>query len=174
MRQQEPRQRRAEEAQAAADEERVLPAARAALASGSVLLDDGEDVGADEGADLTARGGDGVILAADSGGARFGGDEADVVARPGFAEGEEDAGFFLWFQRDFAEEKKGEEEEGGKKRHAYPYTTTKPATLALVSRIEYSPAMRNPTRPWRNTPIERACRGPIQSLRKAPPMAPGR
>ncbi|KAL9034256.1 MAG: hypothetical protein Q9214_007128, partial [Letrouitia sp. 1 TL-2023] len=92
LRQQEPRQRRAEEAQAAADEKGILPAARAALASRGVLLDDGEDVGADEGADLAAGGGDSIVLAADGGGAGFGGDEADVVAGPDFAKGEEDTG----------------------------------------------------------------------------------
>ena len=55
-----------------------------------------------------------------------------------------------------------------------PYTTTKPATCAGVLRVEYSPAMRKPTSPWRPTPMARAYLGPIQSERKAPPMAPGR
>lgn len=68
-----------------------MASARAVGAAGRVLLDDGEQVGADERADLAARGGDSVVLAADGGGAGLGGDEADVVAGAGFAEREEDA-----------------------------------------------------------------------------------
>jgi hypothetical protein len=76
-----------EDTQRARHEERIL-----------ALLDDviaccgddvGEDIGSDEGADFADGSGDGVVLAADGGGASFGGDEADVVAGTEFAEGEE-------------------------------------------------------------------------------------
>lgn len=91
MRQEKQGQKRAQEAQAAADEKGILTASDAVGAAGRVGLDDGEDVGPDEGTDFAGRGGDGVVLPADGGGAGLGGDEADVVAGSGFAEGEEDA-----------------------------------------------------------------------------------
>lgn len=90
MRQERERQARTEDTQTAADEERILAPAGAVRPTRRVLLYDGEDVGADESANLAERGGDGVVLPANGGSAGLGGDETDVVARPGLAEAEED------------------------------------------------------------------------------------
>ena len=89
--QKEERQERAEEAKTAAHEKRVLASAGTVGATGGVVLDYWKNVRAYKSADLTERGSNGVILASDGGGTGFGSDKADVVARTGFAEGEEDA-----------------------------------------------------------------------------------
>ena len=91
MGQQEQGQEGAEDAQARAHEERILAAADARRAARGVVLNDGKDIGADEGADFAHGGCDGVVLPADGGGAGLGRYEPDVVARTGFAEREKDS-----------------------------------------------------------------------------------
>ena len=78
-RRQTPDQERAEETQAAGDEEWVLSAPNGIIAT-SIRFDDREDVRANKCANLSASCCDGVVLAADSSCASLGGDEPDVVA----------------------------------------------------------------------------------------------
>ena len=85
------RDERTEEAQTTGHEKGVLATANTIRTAGRIGLDDGEDVGAYEGADLPEGGRDGVILAPDRGGGGLGRDQADIIAGPRFAEGEEDA-----------------------------------------------------------------------------------
>ena len=70
----------AEGAQAARDVKGVLGAAVAAAAG---LLDEWEDVRADEGADLAQRGGQAVVLAADARGTGLGGEDCAGVGWEG-------------------------------------------------------------------------------------------
>lgn len=90
-RQRKKRQKRTEDAKTATHKERILPTPRARLAARRIPLDDREHVGPDKGADFATRGRDGVVLPPDGSGRGLGRDEADVVPRPGLAEGEEDA-----------------------------------------------------------------------------------
>ncbi len=55
------------------------------------LANEGKHPGADKGANLTDGGGDAIVATTDASGARLGGKEANIVARPDLAEGEEDA-----------------------------------------------------------------------------------
>ena len=91
MRQEEKRQRGAKDTQSGRDEERILARANAFRSTGRVGLDDGEDVGADKGADLAHGGGDTVVLASNGGCGCFGCDEADVIARADFTKGKKDS-----------------------------------------------------------------------------------
>lgn len=88
MRQQEKRQAGAENTQRRRHEEGIL-----ARASGvrSIVLNDGEDISSDEGANLAGSGRDGVVLATNRGGAGLGRHEPDVVAGAQFAERQEDS-----------------------------------------------------------------------------------
>jgi hypothetical protein len=74
-----PRKERAEHAQRAADPERRLVSLDGVAPTG-VPDDDGEDVSADESANLPGGGGDAVVLAPDSGGGGLGSHEPDIVA----------------------------------------------------------------------------------------------
>lgn len=161
-RQEEKRQKRAQQTQTGTDKERDLAASSAVRSAWGVVLDDWEHVRADESADLAHGGRNRIVLSADGGRAGLGCHQADVVPWPRFAQREEDAG---------SGERK---EEGGVRVPTYPYTKTKPPTCAAVFSREYNPDITKPTRPCRPTPIANALRGPIQSLRKAPPIAPGR
>ena len=91
MRKEEPRKTTTEDAKCRGDEEGVLASAGTISTAGSVGLNDGEEVGTDECANFAKSSGDSVVLAANSGGGGFRGDEADVVAWADFTEGEEDA-----------------------------------------------------------------------------------
>lgn len=92
MRQQKQRQPCRQDTQRACDEERVLTRAHGIR---RILLYNREHIGADEGADFAQRGRDAVVLATHGRGAGFRRDEADVIARPKFAEGEEDAVYIV-------------------------------------------------------------------------------
>ena len=91
MRQKEECQTGAEDAESAAHEEGILAASVAVRATWSVLLNDGENVGSDESANLPHGSGDGIVLATDGGGTGFGRDQTNVITGSCFAEGEEDA-----------------------------------------------------------------------------------
>lgn len=86
-RQAEQGQEAGEDGQRRADPERILTCLGFVR---GILHDDGEDVGADERSDLADGGGDAVVFAADGGGARLRGDEADVVTRTHLAKCEEE------------------------------------------------------------------------------------
>jgi len=70
-------QERTEEAQCTGDVEGVLSAVQSRTTA--ICLDDREHVATHETTDLAGGGSDGVVLAADTGCAGLGGDEADVV-----------------------------------------------------------------------------------------------
>ncbi len=70
-------QERTEEAQGTGDVEGVLSAVQRCTTA--VRLDDREHVATNQTADFAGGGSDGVVLAADAGGAGLRGDEADVV-----------------------------------------------------------------------------------------------
>ncbi len=74
-----------EYAQSAGYEERILTASDAVSASWRVSLDDGENVGANEGANLPRGGGNGVVLTADRCGTGLRSNKADIVAGPSFS-----------------------------------------------------------------------------------------
>jgi hypothetical protein len=81
MRQEEERQQRAEETQRRAHEERILTAPGAIRSAGRMVLDNWENVGTDESADLAKSGGYGKILASNGSGARLRRNEPDIIAR---------------------------------------------------------------------------------------------
>lgn len=91
VRQKEKGQQGAQQAQAGTDQERILTPSNAVCSTGSVALDDREDVRADKGTDLAHGRRDRVVLAPDGGGASLGSHDADVVACPYLAQREEDA-----------------------------------------------------------------------------------
>ena len=80
-----------QDAQARGHEERILTTARAVGPTWRIVLNDREDIGADEGANLARRGSNGVVLASDGRGRGLGSDETDIVARSGLTQREKDA-----------------------------------------------------------------------------------
>lgn len=89
MREAENRQNSAENAQSAANIERILGTAHFIIAT--CCLNIGEDVRAYKGTNLPYGGSYGVVLSSDTGGAGLRGNESDIVTRTKFAQGEEDA-----------------------------------------------------------------------------------
>lgn len=88
LREQEERQESTEDAQRAGDEERIL-----ALTNfiGGILLDNGQNVGAHEGANLANGGSIRVVLATDGGSATLGGTQAQIITGAKLAQCKEDA-----------------------------------------------------------------------------------
>lgn len=79
-----------EHAQSRGDEEWVL-ASLDRVGVGIAVVQDSEDTGTDERANLAKGGSNTVVLATNGGGGRLGCDETNVVAGSQFTEGEEDA-----------------------------------------------------------------------------------
>lgn len=88
LREQEERQESTEDAKCAGDEERILALANVV---GSILLDDWQNVGAHESANLANGGSIRVVLTTDSSSATLGGTQAKVITRAKLAQREEDA-----------------------------------------------------------------------------------
>lgn len=88
MRETENRKGSAKDTQGARHKEGVLASSDRV---GGVVLDDGEDVCADKGADFTEGSSDTVVLTAYGGSACFGGTKADVVAGAEFTKCKENS-----------------------------------------------------------------------------------